>query len=208
MALSSNTKLGAALVAQRLAEASFDLEARSDRPHETRFNTAPFRELLEKRRGGANRLLDLGCGTGALGPIAASIGWDYTGIDLSRGMLEIAERNASPGIRYVRASMRELPFPGESFRLCLCIAAIYFLPKQTVKEEVLPEIRRVLARGGTAELVALNGDGDGLKPRRGETVWLSEFQPNEFEEAASAAGLETLYRVTAAQYTQYALRRS
>lgn len=50
-------------------------------------------ELLTVEKGG--KVMDLGCGTGALIPTLVNKGYEVTGVDASDNMLEIARKNNS-----------------------------------------------------------------------------------------------------------------
>ena len=56
------------------------------------------------------RIVDLGCGTGALARVLASTGYEVTGIDVSPQMLTIARRMA-PKARFRRASIHQGSLP-------------------------------------------------------------------------------------------------
>ncbi|OLS14533.1 MAG: Methyltransferase type 11 [Promethearchaeota archaeon CR_4] len=55
----------------------------------------------------AYHVLDIGCGTGLLAWYLANAGYDYTGVDLSIGMLSIAHHYV-PQARFVQCDMRDL----------------------------------------------------------------------------------------------------
>jgi SAM-dependent methyltransferase len=104
---------------------------------------------------GASRLLDVGCGTGALAAAAVARwpGVRVTGIDVSAGMLAVAERELATlrrqereRIRLVRAPADRLPFPGGSFDLAVSTFVLQLVPNP---HRALREARRVLAPGGT-----------------------------------------------------------
>lgn len=101
---------------------------------------------------GARTALDACCGTGdfcralqaAYGP-----GLELTGADLSETMLSAA-RAKRPGVRFVRAEAKELPFPDASFDLLTISFATRNLNLDREKLlAALREFRRVLKPGGT-----------------------------------------------------------
>lgn len=66
--------------------------------------------LLRRWSVPGQRLLDVGCGTGASSIMFAERGFDVVGCDESTQMLEIARQKYSDrGITFLRADMRELP---------------------------------------------------------------------------------------------------
>jgi demethylmenaquinone methyltransferase/2-methoxy-6-polyprenyl-1,4-benzoquinol methylase len=119
------------------------------------------RALDLARLGDGGRALDVGTGTGdfalallARSPRSATV----TGVDISHGMLAIAERRASgSGIaaRYERliASVEDLPFPDASFDVAIAgfvIRNVGDIPKG------LREMRRVLRPNGRAVILDLH----------------------------------------------------
>ena len=60
----------------------------------------------------AGRVLDAGCGAGALAPALTRAGAvEIVGVDAAAPMVEAASRRY-PGHRWLRADLRRLPFPG------------------------------------------------------------------------------------------------
>lgn len=69
--------------------------------------------ILKKYLHPGARVLDVGCGYGALlGCLSSSV--DYYGIDVSPDMIEIAKL-AYPRAKFMVGDARELPFPNDSF---------------------------------------------------------------------------------------------
>lgn len=64
-------------------------------------------ELLTVEKGG--RVMDLGCGTGALIPTLVNKGYEVTGIDASDNMLEIARKN-NPDVEFIKKDASKLDF--------------------------------------------------------------------------------------------------
>src|SRR5271166_3200594 len=58
----------------------------------------------------AKSVLELGCGAGNLADYFLDKGYDYTGMDAARPMLEIAKRER-PEARFVRGDMCRFSFP-------------------------------------------------------------------------------------------------
>lgn len=56
-------------------------------------------ELLTVEKGG--KVMDLGCGTGALIPTLVNKGYEVTGVDASDNMLEIARKN-NPDVEFIK----------------------------------------------------------------------------------------------------------
>lgn len=106
-------------------------------------------ELLGRARpiGAADRILDLGCGTGIVARVlrerlggAARI----TGVDASPAMLAMA-RTLAPELAWHEADATNLPFADASFELVVAQQMLQFVPDCAA---ALREIRRVLVPGG------------------------------------------------------------
>lgn len=107
--------------------------------------------LAARRVPGASAALDACCGTGdfALALRRAFAGrLALTGADLSEAMLSSA-RARHPGIKFVKAEAKELPFPGASFDLVTISFATRNLNlDRPALLAALKEFRRVLKPGG------------------------------------------------------------
>jgi SAM-dependent methyltransferase len=88
------------------------------------------------------RVLDVGCGPGALSAAAAARGAEVTGVDLADGMLEQARRR-NPGLEFVRADAEALPFADGSFDVALGAFLVNHLPDA---ETAIAEMARVAGR--------------------------------------------------------------
>jgi SAM-dependent methyltransferase len=102
---------------------------------------------------GATRILDLGCGTGAFAAAAVSR-WPaakVTGIDVSAGMLEVADReladlppSARERVDLVQAAADQVPFEDGAFDVVVSSFVLQLVPSA---HRVLREGRRTLKRG-------------------------------------------------------------
>ena len=93
------------------------------------------------------RLLDIGCGTGALlVSLAGGEGnADLTGVDLSAEMLAVARTKVRPPLRFAQAVADGLPFAGEAFDVVVSTSAFHYFRRPL---DALDEVRRVLRPGG------------------------------------------------------------
>jgi ubiquinone/menaquinone biosynthesis C-methylase UbiE len=113
-------------------------------------DSRPYRQRLYQRVGLANadRVLDVGCGTGAVTlDIAEGTRGHVVGIDVDEGKLEEARRlrEVLPNVEFQVADAQDLPFPDGSFDLVtLNIVLVYVRDK----ERALAEMVRVLRPGG------------------------------------------------------------
>lgn len=107
---------------------------------------------VDVRRG--ERVLDVACGTGNATFPAARRGARVTGLDLTPGLLRVAEAKArSEGldIDWVEGDATELPFPDGSFDVVLSTFGCMFAPDH---ERTTAELVRVLRRGGRLGVAA------------------------------------------------------
>jgi SAM-dependent methyltransferase len=126
---------------------------------------APAVERLLDRSGrwvaeGAERVLDIGTGTGQLA-FGALARWDritVTGVDASAGMRATADAIADRTLGEDRSRFRTevafadgLPFPDQSFDLALSSFVFQLVPNRA---RALREARRVLRQGGTLAYVS------------------------------------------------------
>ena len=109
---------------------------------------------LEKRTGflldhcpPPARVLDVGCGTGALAARLARRGYQLVGLDPSEGMLEVMRKRA-PAIEAVRGSGTEIPFGEGRFDLSLSVATMHHIADPAAVRQALAEMVRVVKPGG------------------------------------------------------------
>ncbi|MBX6341621.1 MAG: class I SAM-dependent methyltransferase [Thermomicrobiaceae bacterium] len=103
------------------------------------------------------RVLDLGCGTGALLAALAARGGAVVGLDRSPAMLDAARRRVgtAPGAALVLADARRLPFRGGTFTAVVSTFPAEFILDAATLDEVArclrPEGRFVVVLGGVRE---------------------------------------------------------
>lgn len=163
---------------------------------------------------GGSRILDVGCGTGALAA-AAVLRWPgvrVTGVDASAGMLAVATRElgvldatARDRVSLVRARADGLPFGDGDFDIAVSAFVLQLVPS---RYRALRESRRVLARGGSLACAMWMAGGSfpaddayadalvaaGLQPRDGGGAHDEPYSP---EEAASQLRRAGFARITA-----------
>jgi arsenite methyltransferase len=97
----------------------------------------------------ADRVLDLGCGTGWASRRMARVvtAGDVVGIDVADEMLRRAEQSSAgiENVRYVWGSAERIPAPDNYFTKVLSVESFYYYADQG---RALDELRRVLAPGG------------------------------------------------------------
>ncbi|NYJ06203.1 class I SAM-dependent DNA methyltransferase [Petropleomorpha daqingensis] len=110
-------------------------------------------------------VVDVGCGPGYVTAHLTSLGLDISGIDLSPGMVEVAQR-AYPSVRFSVGSMLGLDLPDGSLAGLVAYYSIVNIPRAELPV-VFAEFARVLAPGGVLLMVFQVGD----EVRHG-TEWL------------------------------------
>jgi SAM-dependent methyltransferase len=102
-----------------------------------------FFELLKTRP--ADRILDIGCGTGALLPdLGALTAAEIHGADISLEHLRLAQAEC-PECLLTAGDAHCLPYPEDAFDICL---AHYFLMWASNPKTALKELKRVTKNGG------------------------------------------------------------
>jgi ubiquinone/menaquinone biosynthesis C-methylase UbiE len=147
-------------------ESTTKADARQLFDHWSRFyERDPFSRWLGKRQTEAlqalelkagDRLLDVGCGTGAGVRAAAGRVERVVGVDLSPKMLAVARQRAAglPGVEFVEGDSEHLPFGDGDFTAVVCTTSLHHYPRP---DAAAREIARVLAPGGRAVI------GDGIR---------------------------------------------
>lgn len=112
--------------------------------------TAGIDKVLREAALAGSRVLEVGCGTGAITNRLQELGWDVTGVDASADMIEIARRKSSTGAQFVHM---ELPDPsiaelGAFDAAVACFDTVNYLAAPGQIEEVFRQIGQVLRPGG------------------------------------------------------------
>lgn len=115
-----------------------------------RYSLGPTRAEILRHvpRDEGCRILDMGCGTGQLyGDLRehfGELGFRYTGVDRSSGMLEVARRKY-PDADFVASRVSDYRSPDGAFDAIVCSHAF---PYFADKADALREFRRMLDRSG------------------------------------------------------------
>lgn len=110
---------------------------------------APLRQLALQKfpTEPGMHVLDVGCGTGAHLAAFADTGASCWGIDLSPGMLAVAEERLPETVDLRRGDATDLPFDAGFFDMVFTSLFLHELDAQT-RSGVLDEMARVTAPGG------------------------------------------------------------
>jgi SAM-dependent methyltransferase len=128
--------------------------------HFSRFmerSAVEFLDRLDVQPGAS--LLDVACGSGQLGLIAARRGVRVTGVDIATNSIVAArDRAAAEGLdaRFDEGDAEALPYPDESFDVVATIYGAMFAPRP---ERVASELLRVCRHGGTIAMANWTAEG-------------------------------------------------
>jgi len=105
------------------------------------------------------RVLDVACGTGdMLRRLRRAGASELAGIDLSKGMLEVARSLSADAdnIQYASCSAESMPFEDRHFDIVMSVIAFHHFPDGGA---ALREMRRVLTDGGRVFICDMCGEG-------------------------------------------------
>lgn len=98
------------------------------------------------RAQGAQRVLDLGCGDGALAATLAQAGFQVLGADPAPAAVEAARRRC-PGLTFVQAGAEALPDDLGRFDACCLVNALHHIPPAHMADALLAAVDRVAPDG-------------------------------------------------------------
>jgi SAM-dependent methyltransferase len=129
---------------------------------EDRHDVARLIDLLSLPVG--SRILDVPCGQGRHARLLAEAGFDVTGLDYSRRLLQLATA-AGSGVRYIRGDMRRLSarWTGKFDAVVNLFTSFGFFLDPADDVQVVREFARVLSPGGV--LVWHGASRDGVMSR-------------------------------------------
>lgn len=105
-----------------------------------------------------DKILDFGCGNGRLLELFEGKKINYTGVDVSEKLIEIA-KNKYPdeNIKFQKiTSQASLALPDNYFNAVYSIAVFHHLPSRDLRKEIVKEIYRTLKPGGRVVVTAWN----------------------------------------------------
>ncbi len=91
------------------------------------------------------KVIDFGCGEGRDAIIFIQNGFDYTGVDISEGMLQIARERVSGGV-FQQVDFSKVDFTAGTFDGFWAAASFIHVPKEEIRV-VLQEAKRVMKTG-------------------------------------------------------------
>lgn len=102
----------------------------------------------------SDKVLDVGCGNAVLYDILAKKSIDYTGIDISQKLLQIARqrikrlKSNKDKTKLIKGTLINLPFKKNQFDWVLALAVLHHIPSRVLQENAVKEIYRVLKLKG------------------------------------------------------------
>ncbi|OGZ19010.1 MAG: hypothetical protein A2175_01635 [Candidatus Nealsonbacteria bacterium RBG_13_42_11] len=111
--------------------------------------------MLGKYAKEGDKILDLGCGNGRLNEAFEGKKIEYTGVDNSEKMIEIAKKKYPPK-KFLLNTNLNLPFSNDYFDKVYCLAVFHHIPSEEFRLQALNEIKRVLKPSGLLILTVWN----------------------------------------------------
>ena len=103
-------------------------------------------------------ILDAGCGVGEDCKYVEQKGFSAVGIDLSKGMLDIAKEKYSQG-KFQIMDMTNIIYPDNTFDGIISNCSLFHIPTELLPQ-TLEEFKRVLKQKGKLLLILQEGDGE------------------------------------------------
>ncbi|RLF05477.1 MAG: hypothetical protein DRJ64_05560 [Thermoprotei archaeon] len=136
-------------------------------------STRRFLSRFGKR--GVKRALDVGCGSGRHIKPLLSVAERVTAVDISEEMIKEAIKGLTDEERervdFLVADARSLPLEDEHFDIALMVATLHHISPRGERLRALEELRRVLKRGGIAEITVWWRGAERFK--KGRVRWIN-----------------------------------
>lgn len=137
----------------------------------------------------SGRILDIGAGgTGREANWFLGRGYDYVGVDVSRGMIDQAQKNC-PQARFEQASVYDLDF-AQSFDGFWCLAVLLHIPKDRL-DQALAAIKKNMKPKAYGFISTKEGNGEATEP---DGRFHVRWQPEDFEKRLMSAGYDIIDR--------------
>ena len=143
-----------------------------------RKNKKAYKEMVKLMKDTVRRerVLELGCGTGAIASEIAKWTEETVATDYSEAMIEKARKNGSHRkLHFEVADAKDLPYPDNSFDVVIICNTLHVMRNP---EKALKEIRRVLKKRGTLICPTFVSAGDDGKNTRKKILEASGFEAN------------------------------
>jgi ubiquinone/menaquinone biosynthesis C-methylase UbiE len=110
-------------------------------------------EMVEASIPQGSKVLDAGCGTGAIAEELIRRGYEVWGFDIAEAMVRYVQDRLGQG-RFRVGDIENIPFGDNTFDAVVCLGVLQFLDAD---EPALREVWRVLKPGGRAVIATPNG---------------------------------------------------
>lgn len=138
-------------------EKGYDLVA--DKFSETRKHFWRDLEFIGDYTKDGDKILDYGCGNGRLLELISGKNIEYTGVDVSQKLIDIAKNKyKSENIKFykINTSQSSLAFENNYFNTIYSIAVLHHIPGKELRREIVKEIYRVTKPGGCIVITVWN----------------------------------------------------
>lgn len=139
------------------------------------------------------KILEIGSGGGRDARELIKAGYEYTGTDVSKGLLEAAKKY-NPGAKFFLKSVYSLDFPISFFDGFWACAVLLHIPKSRI-DEALRQLHRVTKPGGVGFISVKKGKGERFTiepPPDGKRLF-AFYSLKEFEGKLHRNDFEILY---------------
>lgn len=139
------------------------------------------------------RVLEIGSGGGRDAREFIKSGYDYTGVDISKGLLEAAKKQ-NPGAKFLLKSVYDLDFPENYFDGFWACAVLLHIPKSRINT-ALKQIRQIVKPQGIGFISVKKGKGEKItiEPPPDGRRFFSYYTLKELSDVLHKNGFEVLY---------------
>lgn len=141
------------------------------------------------------KILEIGSGGGRDAKELIQAGFDYTGTDVSSGLLREAKEQ-NPGVEFLNLSVYELEFPQNHFDGFWASAVLLHIPKARI-DEAMKSLNRVVRSGGVGFITIKQGEGEKIEIEEAQTPGVRErlfsyYSEDEFKGVLSKNNFSVL----------------
>lgn len=136
----------------------------------------------------SGKVLEIGSGGGRDAAHLLQLGYDYTGTDVSEGLLKIAKKENPQG-KFLHQSVYDLDFPRATFDGFWTAATLLHIPKDRVSE-ALDSIRNVVKPGGIGFISLKEEQTEEMEERTGR--FFAYYQLGEFRQILTASHFDII----------------
>lgn len=122
------------------------------------------------------KALEVGCGTGHWTDFFINKGFEITGIDISKNMIDIAQKKNLKDAKFEIINIEDAPYPDNSFDNIFAITSLEFVDN---RQKAIEQIYRILKPGGYLLIGCLNINSFIGKTKQSNKVFA---QANFFDE--------------------------